>query len=180
MDHLARVCLSLLALSSPLLAQVADLHLDITAQRKLHEDTSRKKTTVDMNKGDDDCVYDIVVTNNSLKDTQPLTVKYVIFVQRERLGEKVGVEHPTRVEGSEAVAALKTREKGTVATKSFSLAKSNLKDGWSYQNGGRATAKDSVKGIWARVFQGDAMVGEYANPAAIKTREKFEKEKLPE
>jgi hypothetical protein len=155
-------------------AQTNGLHVGINAQRREHDDPSKKSTKVDMTKKGEECTYDITVTNNSLKDAPALTVKYAIFVQMERLGEKANVQHSKRVNGSEDIPALKTQEKATVTTKSFDLMRQNLQAGWSYKNGGRANAKDTVKGIWVKVFDGKTVVGEYANPSGITAKESWD------
>jgi hypothetical protein len=163
-----------LATGAPLLAQSNGIHLDVSAERKLHNDASKKSSTNDTNKGGEECAYDIVVTNTSLKDVPALDVQYQIFIQRQRLGEKKDVEHSDKVTGSATLPALKSLQKGSVATKSFPLSKANLQGGWTYYNGGRQSAKDTVKGIWVKIYDGQTLLAEFANPSTVKDKETWE------
>lgn len=175
MRPLVFACFLVMAASVRVLAQASGVHLDITAERKLHDDAGKKSYGVEMAHAGEDCVYNIIVSNPSLKDSPALDVQYVIFVQRQRLGEKTSMEHLDKVRGSGSIPAIKSQAKGSVATKSFVLGKANLQNGYIYSNGGRQSAKDTVKGIWVRVFDGPTMLAEYANPSTIKEHETWDK-----
>lgn len=121
----------------------------------------------------EDCAYTITVANNSFKDAPTMAVKYVVFVERQRPGEQKGAEHVERVTGSKPVAAIKSHQKATVDTDTFTMKHAQLASGWSYKNGGKAVAKDSIKGVWVRVYEGTNVVAEYVNPSTIRAREQW-------
>jgi len=122
-------------------------------------------------KNDETVHYELRLQNQSLGELSKLNVEYIVFVQRQKLGERM--TDPPRIErvsGSEAVAALNNREPLSVMTTDFTLHKGALGGGWTYNNGGRLRAEDSVIGVWVRISQDGQLVAEYANPSSVKSR----------
>jgi hypothetical protein len=116
-------------------------------------------------------IYELKLQNQSLSDLQKLTVDYQIFVERHKLGEKVGQEpHVDRIAGSKAIDVLTNREPQTVTTDELQLNKGSLGGGWSYVGGGKVKVEDNVVGVWVRVSQDGTVVGEYANPPNVTKR----------
>lgn len=122
------------------------------------------------NKSSEKVSYQIKLQDVSFGDFTNLTVDYILFVERQKLGEKKGTEVEERVKGSSAVAALTRKEPQSVTTNEVDLKKENLVGTYHFPNGGRIKVEDSVKGIWVRVSQGGQLVGEYANPPTIANR----------
>ncbi len=56
----------------------------------------------------------------------------------------------------------------------MTLKKARLKADWFYSNGAKSKAKDAVSGIWVRVYSGSELINESAQPASLKTQEKWE------
>lgn len=167
---------TIVLLGLTVLAAPSDLSVEITAQRKSHEAQKVGDARPgDTAKGGETCMYDITVANKGLKDTPPLDVKYVVFVQRERLGEKKGLEQIQRVAGAKSIDPIKSNGKIVVTTETIGLNKSRVGGDWIYSDGGKISAKDSAKGIWVKLYQGETMVAEYSLPTTIKEREKWDK-----
>lgn len=116
--------------------------------------------------------FEVKVENQTLGDLSQIKVDYVIFVERQKLGQKM--DQPLkvdRVSGTRSIDMLTNREPKTVNTDEFTLAKQNLVGGWTYDNGGRIRAEDSVVGVWVRVSSADGQViGEYTNPPTVTRR----------
>lgn len=122
-------------------------------------------------KNDETIHYELRLQNQTTGDLSMLTVEYVVFVQRQKLGERL-TDPPRidRVTGSQTVDALNNRDPQSVTTKDFTLHKASLGGGWTYNNGGRLRAEDSVLGVWVRISQAGQLIAEYANPSSVKSR----------
>ena len=163
-----------LLLAAPHQSNAVDSSIVIEWQRKILDSNMGKATPGQVAKSTEDCIYTITLTNNAFKDAAAMEVKYLVFVERQRAGEKTGNEHIERVTGTKAVEGIKSHQKTSVETDKFTLNQNQLAAGWHYTNGGKTSAKDSVKGVWVRVYQGGTVIGEYVNPSTIRTREKWE------
>jgi len=116
-------------------------------------------------------IYELKLQNQTLSDLSKITVDYLIFVERHKLGEKMGQEpHVDRVAGSKAIDALSNREPQTVTTDELELNKGSLGGGWSYVGGGKVRVEDNVVGVWVRVSQDGTVIGEYTNPPNVTKR----------
>lgn len=125
----------------------------------------------DLSKGAEKCVFNIKVQSKSFGDLPKLSAEYLIFVERQKIGEKKGTENVERVTGSKTIEAL-TKKVPTqvVTTDEIELRKQNLVGGWTYANGGRIKAEDNVMGVWVKVMYDGKLVAEYANPSTITKR----------
>jgi hypothetical protein len=115
--------------------------------------------------------YEFKVQNQTLGDLSQLQLDYVIFVDRPQLGKRA--DQPStvdRVSGSQPIGVLTNREPQTVKSSDFALGKSSLVGGWTYDNGGRIRAEDSVVGVWVRITQNGQLIGEYTNPPTVTKR----------
>ena len=121
----------------------------------------------------EDCVYKIILTNNSFKDAPAMVVKYMVFVERQSTGQKQGAEHIDKLKGTKSVEPIKSHQKAFVETDSFAMKEAKLAPGWYYPNGGKLAARDSIKGVWVRVYQDNKVVAEYVNPSIISKREQW-------
>jgi len=143
--------------------------------------TSQKKpvTTTKVSAGGDGVkgadkttvVYELKLQNQTLADLSQLTVNYILFVERQKLGARL--DQPSaidRVTGTQNIDTLSNRAPQNVTTSEVTLKKETMGGGWTYNNGGRLRAEDNVVGVWVRVLQGGQVIGEYANPATVTKR----------
>jgi hypothetical protein len=122
-------------------------------------------------KNDDTVHYELRLQNQTTGDLAKLNVEYVVFVQRQKLGERpTDPPHIDRFTGSQAIDALNNRQPQSVMTTDFTLHKGSLGGGYTYNNGGRLKAEDTVVGVWVRVSQEGQLIAEYANPSSVKSR----------
>ena len=143
--------------------------VQLTAEKK-RVDTVKAKAGGEGSeaKGVEKVSYAITLKDISFGDLPALTVDYLLFVERPKLGEKK-TEAPfvERIAGSKTVDALTRQTPQVVTTDEISLKTENLVGNYIYSNGGRVRAEDSVVGVWVRVSQDGQVVGEYAMPSTV-------------
>ena len=113
--------------------------------------------------------YVITIQNRTQGELRNLTLEYVVFVERQKLGQKKGEETVERVTGTKTVDSL-GREPQVVPTDSVALATENLVGTYHYKSGGRIKAEDSLVGVWVRVSEDGKLIGEYALPTTAINR----------
>ncbi len=118
--------------------------------------------------------YQVTVANRAFKETGAVTARYILFVERQELGVKAGSEQIDKEKGENAVEALKPQGKVSFNTSEITLREQSLSGGnFIYLNGGRIKAKDSLVGIWVKLFEGETQVGEYINPSTLSNKYKW-------
>jgi len=118
-------------------------------------------------------LYEVTVTNSAFKPSPELQARYVIFIDRQDLGSKQGTEKEDRITGDAPVGALAPHGNTSFRTKPVQLKEQSLTGGWIYSNGGRIKAKDSLAGVWIKLFEGEKEVAEYANPSTLTSRHQW-------
>jgi len=150
--------------------------VQITATKK-RGDTVRPKTSGNgaEAKRTEQASYALVLKNISTGDLANLTVDYILFVERPKLGEKkTQPAFVERVTGSKPVATLTRQAPQTVNTDEVSLTTENLSGNYIFSDGGRVKAEDTIAGVWVRVSQDGQVIGEYAAPPSI-TKQAWDK-----
>ena len=118
--------------------------------------------------------YQVTIASHSFQEIPDLRVEYRIFSKHQRFGSKSAEPKPERTSGSKTLGRLQSNGKTSFETDSVTLKKARLKADWYYSNGAKGKAKDELSGIWVRVYAGDELIQEYAQPMALKTQEKWE------
>jgi len=146
------------------------VRVDVTADRKRLE-VGAAEGARDTSTTSDKFVYEVKVQNRSFGDTPPLSVQYLIFVERQKLGELKDKDTVDRIMGSAKVEPLTRKTMAqTVSTSEFVLSRRQLAADFYYPNGGRRKVEDNVLGIWVKVFSEGKMVAEYTNPSTVTKR----------
>lgn len=159
----------LVALSDVAVAQLPG-KVQITTQKKRGDDTKGKVGREGSQaRATEKQSYAITLQNRTQADLANLTVDYIIFVERQRLGQKRGDEVVQRVKGTLKVETL-GRTPQIVTTDEVVLNAENLVGNYIYTNGGRIKAEDSFQGVWVRVSQDGKLIGEYAVPSTMTSR----------
>jgi hypothetical protein len=143
--------------------------VQISVQKKKGEEKATPGEEGGTARAADKQSYTITLQNRTSADLAELTVDYVMFVERQKLGEKKGSEMVERVPGTAKLGAL-SKKPETVTTGEVTLKASNVVGNYIYSNGGRIKAEDSLIGIWVRVSQGGTIIGEYALPSTLINR----------
>jgi hypothetical protein len=118
--------------------------------------------------------YAITVTNHSFHPIPDLRVDYVEFSRHEVFGSKARDVKSQRKRESKAFGTFENNGELSFETEPVTLKKARLKADWYYSNGAKAVARDAMTGVWVRVFSGNEMIGEYAQPSSLKTDEKWD------
>jgi hypothetical protein len=116
-------------------------------------------------------IYNIKVQNRAFTDVPPLDVQYVVFLERQKIGEKKDKDTIERVVGTAKTEVLNRKTMSqTVTTSELELWKRVLVGNFYYANGGRRKVEDNVAGIWVKVLHEGQVVAEYANPSTVTKR----------
>ncbi len=136
-------------------------------------DGERKEKSVTM-QTKDVWAYKVTLENKSFKDADNVEIKYLVFMKPDAAGERTRDEKLVRKEGSIKVPSIKNFEKYTFTTEPVTLTGVKLQPGWSYTSGANARAKDSMSGLWLRIFVNGQQVMEDINPTWLKTKETWD------
>ena len=155
----------------PMLAQAGDFRISM----------DRKKDGAGNMKGNDELktsqnwVGEIKLENLTFKPSPDLELRYIVFVKRQELAQKAGMDQIDQVKGTIPVKSLQSREVATFPTSEVTLRKQALSGRFSgYVGGGNTKAEDAVLGVWVKLFNGQTEVMEYINPTTLKAKNKWE------
>lgn len=112
--------------------------------------------------------YVVNVTNRSFSAQPALEARYILFVERQKIGEKKGTEQIEQIKGKSPIEGIASKASITFDTSEVKLIEEALSGNWIYADGGRMKASDKVLGIWIKFFDGEKEVGEYMNPTTLK------------
>ena len=158
------------AATTPPPAASGRLKVDITAERKRIE-AGEAVTARDASKTSEKYVYEVKVQNRSFGDVPALDVQYLIFVERQKLGERKEKDTVDRITGSAKVEPLtRSTMVRTVPTSEIVLDRQVIVGDYYYLNGGRQKVADNVLGLWIKVFSEGKMIAEYTNPSTVTKR----------
>ena len=165
----------LCVLLAPVIARAEPL--EITINRKVAAGEQKdiaKAGLADEQKRKDSYQYEIKITNDSFQATAPLSAQYIIYVAREELGQKRGLERTDKIKGTEPVPAIQPHATVSIETKVATLREQALVGDWIYSNGGKIKAKDSVIGVWVKLYDGDKEVADFKNPSSLSQHQKWD------
>jgi len=155
----------LFAASLPAVALPAPYSFDFKTEKKKLE--ANKTTTLERSVSNEKWCYTVTIQNQSFKDISGVDIKYIVYYKVEQEGSKVTKEK--HQDGSATAAVLQNNGNFVFDTDPIQLVRSQLEGGFYYPNGGRVRARDSITGIWIRLYQGGTMIGEYADPPSLTT-----------
>jgi hypothetical protein len=158
--------------ATPAPAGSEKLNVGISVERK-RLDLGRAAPVMDggERKSSEKCAYTIKVQNHLLTEAPPLELKYIIFVERQKLGQKKETDTSERIEGSAKTETLvRSATSAPISTSEFELWKRNIVGNYYFVNGGRQKVEDNIEGVWIRATLNGKVVAEYANPSTITKR----------
>ncbi len=142
------------------------------APRKIGAE-KQQKSGVNLSK--EEWVYDITIENKSFKDVQNIEIKYIIFERPQNASEVGAKRVMVRKQGEKTVPAMKNLEKITLTTESIERTTIQLKPGYVWKSGsGNRQSKDSMSGLWVRIFVNGQQVMEFMNPQSLSANEKWD------
>lgn len=105
--------------------------------------------------------FSVQLTNTTLYPIENLRMEYKLY------GRLYGGSSEKEQRGVKAIETLGARKSTVFRTKTFRVYKFRSSDGSYTYNGG-------VTGIWARLYFGDVLLGEYVSPENLKTKQSWE------
>lgn len=112
-------------------------------------------------------VYAVRVKNTSFSDLENLKLEYRAFMKDDFHGAKS--TKLQREAGSLTIEKLAKHGEYPFTTEPFVVEKSELKGGWRYADGAKPKVKDSLYGIWIRIYQKEELVYELLIPSTLKS-----------
>ncbi len=169
---LSGLTLFLLLFILPARAAAPTYQVEVKCELKRFE--VKRSVSKNTETAEENWVYLVTITNHSFKEIPDLRVDYVVFSKHEKFGSDSGEVDPARTTGSKALGSLQNNGKTSFETEQIKLQTDRLKGGWYYPSGAKRKAKDEVSGIWVRVYSGSELINEFAQPASLKTQEKWD------
>jgi len=155
----------LMAAGLAALAPTASYSFDFKAEKKKLEGT--RTTTLEHETSVEKWCYAVTIQNHSFRDIPNVDIKYIVYFKKEGEGSKIVKEK--HMSGAASAAMLQNNVDFVFDTNPVELVKSELVGGFYYGNGAKPRSRDSITGIWMRLYQNGTMIGEYADPPELST-----------
>lgn len=118
--------------------------------------------------------YNIQIKNDSDLDLNDLEVEYRYYIFKNQVGaDKRSDGNNMRVTGDSTITLLAKRSEIKIETKKTEMKETDLESGYRWANGGKSKSKDQLDGIWIKLYQGDKVIAEFANPSTLPRKEKW-------
>ena len=166
------ITLLLLVALIPVAQSADNYRVGITAQKK-RLSVGEKKLEGHVQKVQEQWGYAVSVQNQSFKDVPDVRVDYIIFYRTELPGRVENNTRDKRSTGSHTVGLLKNNVRETFETDPVNLQSAKLDVDYDWTSGAKTRAKDVLTGIKIRVKSGEAIIGEFADPPALKASESW-------
>lgn len=160
--------------------------LDLLSRARF--DTRREKQDVTLTNGgvrkdgititEEDWGYGVTLRNTTARAIEGLRAEYILFVKVDAAGddEARGDGRLKRTRHSMSFDVLPVGGRATARTEFITARKRELASGIVWKGSGDTKTRDTLHGIWLRVYQGDTLVLESASPGTLATTEKWEGE----
>lgn len=118
--------------------------------------------------------YSITLVNRSKKDLTDIRADYILFVKQDGSGSygRAGSGF-RRVKHSSKADAIPLHGRITFRTETVPSYRYVLAPGWVWGSGGNQPIKDSLHGMWLRIYVGDELIMEKITPEDITKTEKW-------
>jgi hypothetical protein len=147
-------------------------------------DTRREKQDIELADGstrrdgititEEDWGYSVTLRNTTLKPVENLRGEYILFVKVDTTAEQIGRAEARlkRSTGALTFDPIPAGGRITARTRPIVARKSELANGIVW-NGGEAKTRDTLHGIWLRIYQGETLVLESASPGTLMNTESW-------
>jgi len=158
---------------SPLPAAAAKQNLEVTIQKKVFE-TKQTLANEDSPIATDPQAYVVTIKNNGPNDLVGARVEYRFYMTGNVRAEGSSEPDMKRKEGREDMGTLRVGDSFTFTTDTFDVPRATPRGGFYYYvDGSRSRFRSELGGVWLRVYLGNNIVTEKAEPASISSREPF-------
>jgi len=111
--------------------------------------------------------FKVELKNNNFADLTDLEVRYKIFVRGDD-GSSTRSKQDVKIEaGTHTIESIKQNSTIEFVTKPVTLSSSQLDSDYYYTDGSRSKKKDTIYGIWIKVFQNGNEVAQFLTPSSI-------------
>ncbi|MEM8866873.1 MAG: hypothetical protein AAGC73_01270 [Verrucomicrobiota bacterium] len=117
-----------------------------------------------------DGFYEVSLTNQSELKIDLLRVEYRIFSEQEDIAQRESEDVRYTRKGGLLEYTLGPRETKMQTTESVKLVETKLGKGIVWSGGGDLKQKAKMAGVWCRVYSGDTMIQEFAQPTVLMKR----------
>jgi hypothetical protein len=146
---------------------VNKLRLTVTATKERL--SKSKQETASREEAKETWAYSVMVKNGAFEDLDNLKLEYRVFMKDEFHGPKDAQPQIKRKSGTLDIGKLPKFGEYPFFTAEFEVEKSELKANWVYSDGSKGKIKDSLYGIWLRIYRKDELVYEMMNPSTLKS-----------
>jgi hypothetical protein len=167
-----RVLLLVGLLLAPWIAEANSFNISV-ARKKADARLAKPTAEGGVSEKSETFFYEVSVANKAFKPSEPVTAKYIVFVERQEVGEKPGSEQIEKIKGEGEIAAMKAQGKESLNTKEVTLREKAIVGNYIFVSGGRLKSRDTLVGVWVKLFQGDTEVGEFVNPTTLANKHKW-------
>ncbi len=146
-------------------------------------DTRRQKQDIPLSNGttrkdgititEEDWGYTIALRNNTTRPLEGLRAEYILFVKVEQPGATKPDDRLRRSRGKIDFEAIPPSGRTTARSSAITARRTELASGIVWRGSGDTKSRDTLHGIWLRVYQGDALVLESASPGTLTATESW-------
>jgi hypothetical protein len=132
-------------------------------------DGTIRKDSIDVT--EDDWGYSITLKNNTRRPLENLRIDYILYTRIDVI-ENIGREARTRAKKfSQKVEPVPPGARLASRTESVTTRKTELRDGMVWSGSGDDTTRDTLTGIWLRIYRDDELVLEASSPDGLSKKE---------
>lgn len=120
---------------------------------------------------DEDWGYTITLRNSTNHELKDLRVDYMLFSEVEQVGGNAAALR--REAGNSPFPVVAPGGRAAVRTSAITMQKVKLKGGITWQGTNKNSTRDTLHGVWLRVYRGDELILESATPSTLTQRERW-------
>ena len=152
------------AASKPVPLQKGDVVLELS---RLRFDTRKAEGDSALNITEEDWGYTITLKNNTAKPVEKLRAEYFLYVKVDALKNSAAQPRVRREKFTLAFETLPAGGRLSARSGAVTTHKTELKSGYYWEGTNDTKTRDTLEGIWLRLYQGDTLVLESASPASL-------------
>jgi hypothetical protein len=125
---------------------------------------------------EEDWGYSVTLRNTTLKPIENLRGEYILFVKVDTTAEQIEGRDEARIKRSVGALEFEPVPAGgriTARTQPIVVRKRELANGIVWAGSREAKTRDTLHGIWLRIYQGETLVLESASPGTLSNTESW-------
>lgn len=120
--------------------------------------------------------FDVIISNNSREHRfEDLKIEYLIFKFEDKISARKRCEGTIqRIRGSMEPISINVQDELRISTEKFEMLEARRVQVAEGMDEARKTSKDTIRGIWIKIYIGEHLVYEISKPGNIESREAWE------